>query len=170
MFQEKERVEYLNEHAPEELKNRTWSSIQKRGKQRRQGLVMAACFAGVLLVSNFMYQNSMIVKIHDAENSPFTISEKRNEETPDEISMEINVKGRACVEVSHGSIRTEGDSETLEDEVKKLDVEGKTVVVWTLDGDSNIIATCTVTTEEAQYQYLMEKKESGWKLKLKGKN
>ena len=69
MFQEKERLEYFNEQAPAELKNRTWSSIQqenkKRTKQRRQGLVMAACFAFVLLAGDVMYQNSTIVKVHD---------------------------------------------------------------------------------------------------------
>lgn len=170
MFQEKDKAEYLKEQAPEELKNRTWSSIQKRKNQRRQGLVIAACFAGVLFISNLVYQNSMIIRINDAVNRSFSISEKRNEETPNELSMEINVKGSACVEVSQGSIRKEGDSEGLEYETKELDIEGKTVVIWVLNGDSNTIATCTVTTEEDEYQYLVEKKESGWKLKLIGKN
>ena len=94
MFQENDRMEYSSRKAPDELKNRTWSSIQqenkRRAKQRRQGLVMAACFAFVLLAGDVMYQNSTILKVHDMPISywnvrvedangeiPFSISEKK---------------------------------------------------------------------------------------------
>ena len=186
MFQEKERLEYFNEQAPAELKNRIWSSIQqenkKRMKQRRQGLVMAACFAFVLLAGNVMYQNSTIVKVHDMPISywavritgtngdiPFSISETRNEGTPDEIPMEINARGRAHIEVSEGSIRIQEDSENQGKEITELDILGKTVIFWQVKGDSNTIAVCTITTEDSQYQYVMEKNESSCKLRLKEK-
>ena len=78
MFQEKDRMEYSSRKAPDELKNRTWSSIQqekrRQAKQRRQGLYLAACFAGVLLASNVMYQNSTIVKVNDQPISYFNVS------------------------------------------------------------------------------------------------
>lgn len=184
MFQEKERLEYISQKAPEELKNRTWSSIQqenrKRTKQRRQVLVMAACFAGVLLASNLAYQNSTIVKVNGVlisymnvsiENNdiPFAISEKRNEGAPNEVPMEINVRDRAHVEVSEGSIRSQGVSEDQEKEIQELDIMEPTVILWRVNGDSNTIATCTITTEDAQYQYEIEKNESSWKLRLKAK-
>ena len=109
MFQEKEKKEYFNQKAPEELKNRTWSSIQqekrKVEKQRRQGLAMVACFAGLIFASNFVYQNSTIVKVNDVpisylnvnvgcddENIPFTISEGRNRELQGGIPMEKEEK------------------------------------------------------------------------------
>ena len=34
MFQENERMEYSNRKAPDELKNRTWSSIQLENKKK----------------------------------------------------------------------------------------------------------------------------------------
>lgn len=187
MFQENERMEYSSRKAPDELKNRTWSSIQQEkrrmAKQRKQGLYLAACFAGVLLVSNVMYQNSTIVKVNDmpisylnvrVENEsgdiPFAISEGRNKEIQSEVPMEINVSGNAHVEVSAGTIRIEGDSEISEKEVTELVIQGETIVWWNMKGDSSTIATCTITTETKEYVYVMEQDESGWKLKLKEKN
>lgn len=186
MFQEKERLEYFNEQAPAELKNRTWSSIQqenkRRAKQRRQGLVMAACFAFVLLAGDVMYQNSTILKVHDMPISywnvrvedangeiPFSISEKKNESAPNEIPMEINVSGRAHVEVSEGYIRTQEDSEDSSKEIKELDIQEKTVIFWHVNGDSSTIAVCTITTEDSRYHYVMEKTESNCKIRLKEK-
>ena len=187
MFQEKDRMEYSNRVAPDELKNRTWSSIQQEKKQqakrRRQGMYLAACFAGVLLVGNGMYQNSTIVKVNDMPVSylnvhvgtesgdvPFTISEGRNKEIQSEIPMEINVDKTAQVEVSRGTIRTENDSEVSENEKTKLDINGSTVVYWNMESGSETTATCTITTENHVYQYVMEWDETGWKLRLKEKN
>ena len=186
MFQEKERMEYSSRKAPDELKNRTWSSIQhekrRQAKQRRQGIYLAACFAGVLLASNVMYQNSTIVKVNDQPISylnvsvgtesgdiPFAISEGRNKEVQCEIPMEINVSGQAHVEVTKGSIRIQ-DSMNQENEVKELDINGKTVIVWSIDEDSNTIANCIITTEDSKFQYVMERDGAGWKLRLKEKN
>lgn len=187
MFQEKDRMEYSSRKAPDELKNRTWSSIQqekrRQAKQRRQGMCLAACFAGVLLASNAMYQDSTIVKVNDQPISyfnvsvgtesgdiPFAISEGRNKEVQEEIPMEINVSGCAHIEVSEGSIRTQVDSMSQEHEVTELEIEGKTVVFWNVERDGTTIAICTITTDDAQYQYVMEWDESGWKLRLKEKN
>ena len=187
MFQENDRMEYSSRKAPDELKNRTWSSIQQEkrrlAKQRRQGMYLAACFAGVLLVSNVMYQNSTIVRVNDKPISylnvsvgtesgdiPYTISESRNKEIQSEIPMEINVSGNAHVQVSDGTIRTEDDSYVLEREVTELDIQGKTGVLWSVDRDGNTSATCTITTENEIYQYVMEQDETGWKLRLKTKN
>ena len=187
MFQENERMEYSNRKAPDELKNRTWSSIQQEkrlmAKQRRQGLYVAACFAGVLLVGNVMYQNSTIVKVNDMPISyfsvsvgnesgdiPFTISEERNKEIQGEIPMEINVRERAHVEVSAGTIRTKEDSQNIEKKVTELDISGKTVVWWNMEEESSAIATCIISTETKEYQYVMELEASGWKFRLKEKN
>ena len=187
MFQENERMEYSNRKAPDELKNRTWSSIQqekrKVAKQRKQGLYMAACFAGILLVSNVMYQNSTIVKVNDVPISyfnvrvgnesgdiPFAISEERNKEIHIEVPMEINVSEDAHVEVSAGTIRIEGESEISEKEVTELDIQGKTVVLWNMKEESSTTATCSIFTETKEYLYVMEQDASGWKLKLKTKN
>lgn len=186
MFQEKDRMEYSSRKAPDELKNRTWSSIQqekrRQAKHRRQGLCLAACFAGVLLASNVMYQNSTIVKVNDKPISylnvsvgtesgdiPFAISEGRNKDVQSEIPMEINVSGQAHVEVTKGSIRTQ-ESNNLESEVKELDINGKTVIVWSIVGDSNTTANCTITTADAEYQYMMEMDGESWKLRLEEKN
>ena len=187
MFQENERMEYFSRKAPDELKNRTWSSIQqekrKAARMRTQGLVMAACFAGVVLLGNGFYQNSTIVKVNDVPISylnvsvetesgdiPFAISERRSNEIRSEIPMEINVKGNAHVEVSEGSIRSQQNSQIQENEVTKLDIQGKTVILWSISGDSNTIASCIVTTDDGEYHYVMEQDESGWKLRLKNKN
>lgn len=184
MFQEKDRMEYANKKAPDELKNRTWSSIQQEKKrQRRQGMYLAACFAGVLLIGNVMYQNSTIVKVNDVPVSylsvnvgtesggiPYIASEGRNKEIQSEIPMEIDINGKAHVEVSSGRIRTEKQSETSESEVTELDIQGKTVVVWSMEGEDDSIAICTITTEKEEYQYMMELDEAGWKLRLRTKN
>ena len=187
MFQENERMEYFSRKAPDELKNRTWSSIQqekrKAAKMRTQGLVMAACFAGVVFLGNGFYQNSTIVKVNDVPISymnvsvetesgdiPFAISEGRNKEIRSEIPMEVNVKGRAHVEVSEGSIRSQQSSEIQEKEVAELDIQGETMILWSIAGDSTTKASCIITTEENEYQYVMEQDESGWKLRLEKKN
>ena len=187
MFQEKDRMEYSSRKAPDELKNRTWSSIQqekkKQAKRRRQGMYLAACFAGVLLASNVMYQNSTIVKVNDVPVSylnvrvgtgsgdvPFTISEGRNKEIQSEIPMEINVSKAAHVEVSKGTIRTEKDSEVSDKRVSELNICGETVVLWNVEDGSDAIATCTITTEDRVYQYVVTLDETGWKLRLKEKN
>ena len=186
MFQENERMEYSSQKAPEMLKNRTWSSIQqkkrKMAEQRKQGLYLAACFVGVLMIGNLMHQNSTIVKINNMPisylevsignktgNIPFAISEGRNSGIQGEVPMEISVEGKAHIEVSEGIIRIE-NSENQKTEVTELEIFGKTVIFWCVEGDSNITATCTITTEEESYQYVMEKDESGCKLKLKEKN
>lgn len=187
MFQENDRMEYSSRKAPDELKNRTWSSIQqtkrKQAKQMRQGLYLAACFAGVLLIGNGMYQNSTIVRVNDTPISylnvsvgtesgdvPFAISEGRNKEIQSEIPMEIKVSGNAHVEVSAGTIRTANNSELSENEMTELDIQGETVVFWSVEGDNNTIATCTITTEHEQYQYVMEMDGTNCKIKLKEKN
>ena len=186
MFQENERMEYSSTKAPDELKNRTWSSIQqekrKLAKQRRQGMYLAACFAGVLLVSNVMYQNSTIVKVNntpvsylnvsvgaESENLFWTISEGRNKEIQGEIPMEINVSGDAHIEVSAGTIRTEKDRGVFEKEVTEMDIYGQTVIIWSLAGEHNSTSTCTITTENKVYQYVVEKDETDWQLRLKEK-
>ena len=186
MFQEKDRMEYSSRKAPDELKNRTWSSIQQEkrrlAKQRRQGLYLAACFAGVLLASNVMYQNSTIVRVNDKPVSylsvslgtesgdiPFTASEGRNKEVQCEIPMEINVSGRAHVEVTKGSIRVQ-NSKNPEAKVKELEIDGKTVIVWSIVGDSNTIANCIITTDDTEFRYMMEMDGECWKLRLKEKN
>lgn len=187
MFQENDRMEYSSRKAPDELKNRTWSSIQqekrRQAKQRKQGMYLAACFAGVLLASNVMYQNSTIVKVNDKPVSyfnvsvgtesgdiPFAISEGRNKEIQSEIPMEINVSENACIEVSEGTIRTATDSMVSEKEVTKLNISEKTVVIWSVEAGSDAGAICTITTENKVYQYVMESDETGCKLRLKQKN
>ena len=184
MFQEKDRMEYVNRKAPDELKNRTWSSIQQEKKrQRKQGMYLAACFAGALLMGNVMYQNSTIVKVNDVPVSylsvnvgtesgdiPYTASEGRNKEIQSEIPMEIDIEGNAHIEVSAGTIRTEKNSETSESEATELDIQGETVVVWNMEGEKDSIAICTITTETKVYQYVMELDEAGCKLRLKTKN
>ena len=144
---------------------------------------MAACITGALFVSNMMYQNSTIVKVNDVPISylnvnvgnedtdvPFTISECRNKEIQSEIPMEINISGNAHIEVSEGYIRRQETSEDSNEKVTQLDIEGKTVILWNMAEDMNPIATCTITTEETRYQYVLEMKESSWKLRLKEKN
>ena len=187
MFQENERMEYHSKKAPDELKNRTWSSIQQEkrrlAKQRKQGMYLAACFAGVLLAGNVMYQNSTIVKVNDTPISylsvsvetesgdiPFAISESRNVALQGEIPMEINVSGNAHISVSEGSIRTNYNSDDSENEVTELDIQEKTVVFWLVADSDETAATCTITTDNQEYLYVMEKDESGWKLRLKEKN
>ena len=73
------------------------------------------------------------------------------------------------VEVTKGSIRIQ-DSMNQENEVKELDINGKTVIVWSIDEDSNTIANCIITTEDSKFQYVMEREGAGWKLRLKEKN
>ena len=187
MFQENEKMEYHSIKAPDELKNRTWSSIQqekkKVAKQRKQVMYVAACFAGLIFASNAMLQSSTIVKVNNKPISylnvnvgmesgdvPFAISEGRNKEIQGEIPMEINVSGKAQVEVSAGTIRTENDSEISEMKVTILEVQDENVVIWCVDEESSKSATCTITTEQNVYQYVLEATESGWKLRLKEKN
>ena len=187
MFQEKERMEYYSQKAPDELKNRTWMSIQQEKKKlepkNRQVLSLAACFAGIILFSNVMLQNSTIVKVNDMPVSywnvdaghqsgdiPFTISEGRNKEIRDEIQMEINVSENAQIEVSAGTIHTEVDGDVSQQKNTKLDIQGETVVCWDMEGDDNTIATCTIKTGNEVYQYVLELTETGWKLRLKEKN
>ena len=184
MFQEKDRMEYVNRKAPDELKNRTWSSIQhEKKRQRRQGMYFAACFAGALLMSNVIYQNSTIVKVNEVPVSywsvdvgtesgaiPYTASEGKNKEIQSEIPMEINIEGNAHVEVSEGTIRTENNSETSEGDVSALDIQGETVVIWNVEKVDDTIAICTITTKTMEYQYVIELDEAGWKLRLKEKN
>ena len=101
---------------------------------------------------------------------PFAISEGRNKEIQSEIPMEIKVSGNAHVEVSEGTIRTASNSEISENEMTELDIQGETVVFWSVEGDNNTIATCTITTEYEQYQYVMEMDGTNCKIKLKEKN
>lgn len=187
MFQEKDRMEYSSRKAPDELKNRTWSSIQqekrRQVKRRKQGMYLAACFAGVLLAGNVMYQNTTIVKVNDTPVSywnvsvgtesgdvPFIISETRNKEIQNEIPLEINISGNAHIEVSEGSIRTEHEVEISENEITEMDIQGKTVVFWCMNIADETMATCTIRTETNEYIYVMEQDESGWKLRLKEKH
>ena len=107
---------------------------------------------------------------NESGDIPFAISEGRNKEIPSEIPMEVNVKGRAHIEVSEGSIRLQQNSEIQETEVTELNIQGETVVLWSITGDSNTTASCIITTEEKEYQYVMEQGEFGWKLRLKKKN
>ena len=83
--------------------------------------------------------------------------------------MEINVRGRAHVEVTEGYIRTQEGSEASSKDIKELDIQKKTVIFWHVNGDSSTIAVCTITTEDSKYQYVMEKTESSCKLRLKEK-
>ena len=91
MFQEKDRMEYVNRKAPDELKNRTWSSIQqekrKTAKQMRQGMYLAACFAVVLLAGNLMYQNSTIEAVWESDYDIFGVNKyfSQHSETQGEI-------------------------------------------------------------------------------------
>lgn len=180
MFQENERMEYLSQKAPDELKNRVWSSIQqekrKATRKRVQGLAIAACFAGVFIATNVMLLGSSIVRINDRPifywntDIPFAISKGRNKEIQGEIPMEINVGGKAHIEVSEGSLYTRQNSEIQEQEVNKLYIQGKKVVYWSITADSNTTATCTIITEGKEYRYVLEANESSWKLRLKQKN
>ena len=163
MFQEKEILEYGNTKAPEELKNRTWSSIKK---QRQQRLSIAACIAVVFLAGNVMYQNSAIVKVKDV---PFSISESRNQKNQSEIPMEISVSENAHIEVSEGTIRIEDSSEDSYVEATELDICEDVVVIWNMEGVKESTAICTITTETKVYQYVAEAEETGWKLRLKEK-
>ncbi len=180
MFQENERMEYMSQKAPEQLKNRVWSSIQqekrKATRKRIQSLAIAACFAGVIIASNVMLVGSTVVRVNDVPVSywstdiPLAISQGRNEEIQSKIPMEIDVDKKAHIEVSEGSLYTRQNSEIQDKEVTNLDIQGKTVVFWNIAADSNTTATCTITTEGKEYQYVMEANESGWKLRLKQKN
>lgn len=184
MFQENERMEYSNRKAPDELKNRTWSSIQQEkrmiAKKRKQSLYIAACFVGILFMCNVMLQNSTIVKVNDrpisylnvhveneAGDIPFSISEGRNKEIHGDIPMEIHVSGKAHIAVSKGSIRIQNNTEVSENVATELDIQGKTNIVWSIEGVDNTMATCTITTEDRMFQYVVKADTSGWKMRLK---
>ena len=184
MFQENEKQEYYNRKAPDELKNRTWSSIQlekqKVAKRRQRSMVMAACVAGAVLVGNNVFLNSTIVKVNDmpisylsvqlgdnAISTPAMISEERSNEPQKALSLEIDVENNAHIEVSEGGICKESDEQTQMTSNKELDIQGKTVIFWYVEGDSNITATCTITTDEKEYEYVLEKEYESWRFRLK---
>lgn len=182
MFQEKEIMEYRSQSAPEELKNRIWSSIELEKRrvraQRQKWVAAAACFAGVLLAGNIMYQRSAVVKINDVpisyfsvsveetmENVPALVSEGRNKSLQGMVPLELQVRENAHIKVSEGNLCTdiEGDAEAKE--VMEMEIAKDSVVYWYVD-EQVMNAHCTITTEIKEYHYVMEKESAGWKIRL----
>lgn len=183
MFKEQEKVEYFNTKAPNELKNRTRSSIQQKkrsiAKKRKIRIVAVACCACMIIVTNVMYQNSTIIKVNDVpvsyldvkvksepENTPSTISMVRNIEPQRVIPMEIDVRGKAYIKVSEGRIYTKNDNVDLADSIQELDIQKSDVIYWEVDANTTT-ATCIVTTGKKEYHYIIENDESECKIKLK---
>ena len=167
MFQEKERVEYSSYKAPEELKNRIWSSIEqdkrKHRLQAKKCLAMAACFVGILLVGNFIHQESPVLMINDA---PALVSEGRNKSIQEMIPLELQVSEKAHIKVSAGKLTMDVEGYEEAKEVTEMEVLKNSVVYWCIENDiSN--ALCTVITEDKEYQYVLNKVEDGWKVQLK---
>ena len=182
MFQEKEKMEYSSCKAPEELKNRIWSSIELEKKKSRvqaqKWIAAAACFVGVVLAGNFMYQESAILKINETPisyfgvqvdenigNIPYLASGERNKSNQDVVPLEIQVSENAHIEVSTGNLCMDNEGTAETKNVVELNIMEQSVVYWYID-EYEMHATCTVRTESKEYHYAMDKEDASWNIRL----
>lgn len=172
MFQEKDIEAFQDTKAPEELKNRIWLSVEehrRKAKKRHMTLVAsAACFALIFSLSGILGSNSTILSIDgkavsnkavqlqtSARNGLATASEGQDFDTVFFVPMEIEVTDIAHIEVSKGTLSKVG-AEDSSQEITSMDISESTVIYWCVSGNTESSSTCTITTEDKEYVYVIE--------------
>lgn len=170
MFQEKEIEAYQEIKAPAELKNRVWTSVkQHRKKVRKQQMTVvaaAACFAFILSISGVMDSNS-VLSVNDtrvsyravdlnqsARSGLLTASEGVNSDSQIQIPLEIQVE-KAHICVSQGILQ-QMEADSTSHAITEMDITESTVIYWVVNGDTDSIPTCTITTDDEEYTYVLD--------------
>ena len=165
MFQKKDIEAYQETKAPVELKNRIQSSIeQQRRRIRKQQMSFLAAAAGFSLILSVggLFDNSTILSVNDkvvtneaveiystARSGSVAIS------TAMQVPMEIQIKESTQVQVSHGTLQlleADGTSE----ERTELEISENALIYWNVDANTTSTPTCTITTNDKTYVYVME--------------
>ena len=163
MFQEKEIEAYKNIKAPVELKNRIALSVKKKKRKQRAVIAAVAGFALFFLSNGVLHTNNTVLSINNVAVSYQAIEIVNpnrgismlslEQKCPIAVPLEINVEKEAHIEVSEGALQRMVEEEEMP--ATQLDILGKTVVYWTLDGNTDTNPVCTITVGKETYQYLI---------------
>lgn len=162
MFQKKDIEAYRETQAPVELKNRIQISIeQQRKKIRKQQIrfiAVAATF--VILISagglfdnsnTILFVNDRVVSEDAVELSSLT---RRSMDTAIQVPLEIQATESTKVQVSQGTLQLlEADGTSKK--CTELEINEKTVIYWTVEGNTTNNPTCTITTNNKNYVYVI---------------
>ncbi len=74
----------------------------------------------------------------------------------------------AHLQVTKGNLCMELESDADANAVKEMNLSKGSVVYWYMGEEEK--ALCTITTEEQEYFYVIEKEEAGWKIRLEKAN
>ena len=171
MFQKKDIEAYQEVKAPVELKNRIRSSMEQQRrrirKQQMTVLAAAACLAMIVSVGG-MFDPSTIISVNDVavsnravelETSGYyslaTANEGRSCEFQLSVPMEIQVTEETQICVSQGTLQMV-ETDMASEAITEMEISESTVIYWMVNGDTDSIPSCTITTGEKEYVYVIE--------------
>ena len=182
MVQERAREVYSGIKAPANLKESVRASIKaRRSRMARQSaawLSAAACLMVVFLVGRLEGHEPLIlvdgatVSEEAVELDAYTeyavnpaVAMARSMPGEEDaggsgtrlrVPLEIRASGAAHVQVSVGTLLDAVETAFESDFVTELDISGKSVVYWVIDGAEGSLPVCKIVTETGEYSYVIE--------------
>ncbi|MBR4027856.1 MAG: hypothetical protein IKJ01_10005 [Lachnospiraceae bacterium] len=175
MFHNEQKLKYQDIKAPEELKERTWLSIEQHKRNCRMmvkkvTMTVAACVA-VLCISGQLLQKDNRVSVNETilstetleipftellESTPALVEYGRKQSLLIQIPMEIAIKEKANICVSDGILQIMDKNGVLLEQSKVVEISESQLIYWCIDVNTIKQAECILKTGEKEITYLLE--------------